>query len=67
AVVPEGTSVTVFGEHGGTITDALGNRIETGQDVAGVFSRTYTAGEEMPNYTLHPPEGLDIQGTPHTV
>lgn len=66
-VVPEGTSVTVYGEHGARITDSLGHRIETGQDVSGVYSRTYNAGEEMPNYTLHPPDGLDVHGTPHTV
>lgn len=66
-VVPKGTSVTVYGEHGARITDSLGHRIETGQDVSGVYSRTYTAGEQMPNYTLHAPDGLDIQGTPHTV
>ncbi len=66
-VIPEGTSVTVYAEHGGTITDSLGQRIETGQDVSGVYSRTYTSGEQMPNYTLHPPKDLDVQGTPHTV
>ncbi|OHT81187.1 alpha/beta hydrolase [Mycobacteroides saopaulense] len=65
--VPKGTSVTVYAEHGARITDGLGNRIETGQDVSGVYSRTYTEGEVMPNYTLHPPDGLDTQGTPHTV
>ncbi|MGZ5369980.1 MAG: putative adhesin [Aeromicrobium sp.] len=66
-VVPDGLSVTVYGEHGSTITDALGNLIETGGDTTSVFSRTFGTGESMPNYTLHPPDGLKVQGAPLTV
>jgi len=59
--------VTVYAEHGSTITDGLGNLIETGGDTSRVFSHTYHAGESIPNYTLHPPEGLNIEGNPWTV
>lgn len=66
-VVPEGTEITFYSEHGGTITDSLGNAVETGQDVSQVFQRTYGPGSEIPNYTLQPPEGLSLQGSPLTV
>jgi hypothetical protein len=65
--VPDGTTFTVYAEHGSTITDRLGNLIETGGDTSGVPSWTFHGGDEVPNYTLHPPDGLDIQGTPFTV
>ncbi|MBU8809937.1 hypothetical protein KL953_13705 [Mycolicibacterium goodii] len=66
-VVPEGTSVTVYGEHGSPITQSLGNLIESGGDTSRVYKKTYYAGEEMPNYTLLPPDEMNIVGTPHTV
>lgn len=65
--VPAGASVTVFSEHGGKITDELGNLIETDGDTSKVFSRTYHAGSDMPNYTLEAPVGLTIKGSPTTV
>jgi RHS repeat-associated protein len=80
-VVPPGTSVTVWTEHGATITDALGNAVETGQPPTGftgvggpaggntpgiVGARTYLPGAMMPDYTLHPPAGLNIMGNPTT-
>ncbi len=65
--VPEGTSITTYAEHGSPITGALGNLIETGGDTSRVYSRTFYAGEEIPNYTLFPPRELNIIGTPHTV
>jgi hypothetical protein len=66
-VVPEGTSLTVYSKFGSTITDRLGNIIETGGDLSNVYKRTYVAGEKLPNYTLHAPNGLSIQGNPFTV
>ncbi|MHC9292580.1 putative adhesin [Mycobacterium sp. LTG2003] len=65
--VPPGTTFTVYAEHGSPITGSLGNLIETGGDTSRVYSRTYYPGEEIPNYTLEPPDGLDIKGSPHTV
>jgi hypothetical protein len=65
--VPQGTTITVYAEHGSTITDALGNLIETGGDTSGVYSETFLPGEPMPDYTIYPPDGLDIMGTPQTV
>ena len=74
AMVPEGTSLTVWTEHGKTITDKLGNYIELGkpinfaefgEEVAG--AKSYLPGAKVPNYTLFPPEGLNIVGNPITV
>lgn len=71
--VPEGTSVSVWTQHGGTISDALGNAIETGGNISiEEFpeiegARTYLPGSTMPNYTLSPPTGLNIMGNPTTV
>ncbi len=67
ATVPAGTSITVYAEHGSIITDELGNLIETGGDTSGVYSKTFHAGEELPDYTIYPPDDLNIMGTPQTV
>jgi hypothetical protein len=57
----------VYAEHGSSITDDLGNLIESGGDTSGVYSRTFYPGERVPNYTIYPPDGLTIMGTPVTV
>lgn len=66
-VVPRGSSITTYAKHGSTITDALGNLIETGGDTSGIYSQTFDAGDSIPNYTIYPPDGLDILGSPQTV
>ncbi|MBK8802426.1 MAG: RHS repeat protein [Fibrobacteres bacterium] len=66
--VPEGTSVTVWGEHGKAILDDLGGLVEQGAydriastpGLNTTGARTYLPGAEMPNYTLKAPTGLDI-------
>jgi hypothetical protein len=65
--VPGGTTVTAYAEHGSTITDALGNLIETGGDTSRVYSKTFYPGESIADYTIYPPDGLNIMGTPRTV
>ena len=65
--VPRGTTITVYAEHGSSITDELGNLIETGGDTSHVYSRTFHPGEQIPNYTIYPPDGLNIMGAPQTV
>jgi hypothetical protein len=65
--LPRGTTVTTYAEHGSTITDALGNLIETGGDTTRVYSKTFYPGESIPNYTIYPPDGLNIMGNPLTV
>jgi hypothetical protein len=65
--IPDGTYLTTFSKFGSTISDPLGNVIETGGDLSKVYKRTYGPGDRIPNYTLHPPDGLDIQGSPVTV
>lgn len=59
--------MTVYSRFGSTITNRLGNVVETGGDLSNVYSRTYQAGERLPNYTLYPPEGLALKGDPFTV
>lgn len=67
-VVPARSSVTVYAEHGASITDELGQAVETNQDVSKVFRQTYDSGQVMPNYTLYPPdEKIVIKGDPVTV
>jgi RHS repeat-associated protein len=71
-IMPEGTSVSVYTETGKTISDALGNAIETGGDITAVGdsltgARTYLPGSKVPNLVLHPPDGLVIKGNPITV
>jgi hypothetical protein len=65
--IPEGTSLTVYSRLGGTISDSLGNAIETGQGLSGVYSKTFGPGMQAPNYTLFPAKGLNIMGNPVTV
>lgn len=66
-IVPEGTTITVYAEHGSSITDELGNLIESGGDTSRVFSRTFHPGEKVPNYTIYPPDGLNVVGAPRIV
>jgi len=41
--------------------------IESGGDTSGIYSLTFLAGEELPDYTIYPPDDLNIMGTPQTV
>jgi hypothetical protein len=68
--LPEGTSLTIFTQPGGQITNALGNAIETGSDLRPftqemIGSRSFLPG--APNLTLYPPDGLQLAGNPVTV
>jgi RHS repeat-associated protein len=73
--VPQGTSFTVWTEHGNTISDALGNAIETGRNITlnefpeAAGARSYLPGSVVPDYTLAPPFNptLNILGNPTTV
>ncbi|WP_186767770.1 choice-of-anchor D domain-containing protein [Blastopirellula retiformator] len=68
--VPEGTSVTVYTNHGNTIFDDVGGKVDQGltPDYYEIYgAQTYLPGAQMPNYTLTPPSGLHIQGNPTTV
>ncbi|WP_181764630.1 putative T7SS-secreted protein [Streptomyces albidus (ex Kaewkla and Franco 2022)] len=62
--VPEGTSVSMYSRHGEPISDALGNKIET-QNPSRL--EVYGPGEQLPNYSLFPPDGLKILGVPRNV
>jgi len=73
-VVPQGTTLTTYTGHGQSISDTLGNFIETGtpinmaqfgDEVLG--ATTHLPGATVPNYTLYPPTGLNIMGNPVTV
>jgi len=65
--VPPNTSFTVYAEHGATISDPLGNAVERGQIPSNVFSKTYVAGDSVPNYTLYPGPDLTIEASSTTV
>ena len=72
-IVPRGTTVNFWTEHGKPISDALENAIETGAPVTldlfpeEVGASSYLPGSVVPNYTLLPPVGLNIMGNPITV
>ena len=66
-VVPEGTSITVYSKPGATITNDLGMEIEKGTDLSRVYKERYMPGDELPDYMLHSPDGLEITGSPVTV
>jgi hypothetical protein len=69
------TSFTTYTGLGNTISDALGNAIETGGDVTPFANemtgaQTYLPGSQVPNLTLYPPDWdppLNIMGNPTTV
>ena len=65
--VPQGTTITIYAEHGSSITDELGNLVESGGDTSRVYSRTFHPGEKVPNYTIYPPDGLNVVGAPRIV
>jgi hypothetical protein len=68
--VPEGTTFHTYAPLGETIYDGLGNAIETNTlaQYEGSYSlTTYGPGSQVPNLTLHSPEGLVILGNPVTV
>ncbi|MGH6656122.1 MAG: putative adhesin [Actinocrinis sp.] len=67
--VPQGTTLHMYSNHGTTISDSLGNKIETGNPTP---LHTYNAGDQVPDYHLFPPGGgglpkLNIKGSPVTV
>ncbi|MGW3563376.1 putative adhesin [Streptomyces sp. NPDC000941] len=57
--VPEGTSVAMYGEHGKDISHYKGTLIETGDPKP---LELYKPGEQLPDYSLFPPGGLDVSG-----
>lgn len=68
--IPEGTTLTVWTEEGGTITDAVGNLIETGQFDRIPLSegaRSYLPRAEVPNYVLKAPTRLRVYSASRTV
>jgi RHS repeat-associated protein len=71
--VPQGTSLTFWTSHGNGISDALGNAVETGAPITleqfpeAEGAASYLPGSTVPNYTLFPPDGLNILGNPTTV
>ncbi len=64
-VVPDGTRVRFYSQHGESISDATGNLIESGRPPPPV--QVAGAGESVPDYSLFPPDGLNIVGNPTTV
>jgi hypothetical protein len=65
--------VTIWTEHGNTISNKLGQAIETGGEISVelypevIGSQTHLPGSYMPEYTLQPPGNLKIAGNPTTV
>lgn len=70
--VPRGTRIHFYTQHGQVVPDGLGGDIETGaahghsieQGNTPGAARIFTGGDSIPNYTISPPHGLTIQGSP---
>jgi len=63
--VPEGTTLKVYSPPGGTIPDNVGNEIERG--VGPEPFEIFGPGDEVPNYNLRAPKGLDVMSGSTTV
>ncbi len=63
--IPKGTTLHTYAPLGQTITDKLGNSIETGIVNSGKY--IFGPGAKVPNLTLYPPTGLTILNNPTTV
>lgn len=63
--VPKGTKVHLYCQHGNTVLDEIGGLIETGVPVEPASIRT--GRNTIIDYTLHPPNDLDVHGTPVAV
>ncbi len=63
--VPAGTKVHLYCQHGNTVLDANGARVETGAEIAP--SSTRDGRNTIPDYTLHEPSELNIHGSPVAV
>ncbi len=66
SVVPSGTYLHFYVEHGGLLEDSIGFQIERGaRNIKPV--ETYGPGDLVPNYIIGPPEGLNIMSGSTTV
>ncbi|MER6526221.1 putative adhesin [Streptomyces sp. NPDC001508] len=65
--VPKGTTLHMYSEHGEVIGDRLGNHIETGKWGKALAEESYGPGEKLPDYSLFPPHGLKILGSPRNI
>ncbi|MEU0812619.1 RHS repeat-associated core domain-containing protein, partial [Streptomyces sp. NPDC005970] len=63
ARVPEGTSVVMYSRHGEPISEMDVRAIIAGRPHMQV-KEVYGPGEVLPDYELHPPDGLELQGNP---
>ncbi|WP_264349439.1 putative T7SS-secreted protein [Streptomyces milbemycinicus] len=61
--VPEGTSVVMYSRHGEPIYEMDVRAIIAGRPHMEV-KEVYGPGEVLPDYELHPPDGLELQGNP---
>ncbi|MFE6288309.1 putative adhesin [Streptomyces sp. NPDC057877] len=65
--VPQGTTLYLYSKHGEPILDVAGNAIENGFMQKSSAREIYKPGETLPDYSLLPPTGLKIEGSPRTV
>ncbi|WP_143615417.1 RHS repeat-associated core domain-containing protein, partial [Streptomyces sparsogenes] len=63
ARVPEGTSVVMYSYHGEPLYEMDLRAIIAGRPHMEV-KEVYGPGELLPDYELHPPDGLELQGSP---
>jgi hypothetical protein len=67
-IVPKGTTLTLWTEHGGALKDSVGLAIEAGNyPVSASGAVTHLPGAQIPNYVLKAPTGLRIHALSLTV
>ncbi len=67
--MPAGTTIYFYSENGKALLDSFGGELES---MSAMFdqaspSQTVGPGEPCPNYTLYPPDDLDIKDSPDDV
>ena len=62
--IPHGTELAMYSRHGESISDEVGNLIETGNPTP---LEIYRPGQQVPDYTLDDPDDLHIEGMPRNI
>ncbi|MDX3230475.1 RHS repeat domain-containing protein, partial [Streptomyces sp. ME19-01-6] len=64
--VPKGTRLHFYADHGGMLKNPRANRIELGTEL-GAPTEIIEPGQQVWNYSLFPPDDLEIMGNPKMV
>jgi hypothetical protein len=63
-IVPKGSSITFYSPRGADISNALGQQIEEGVNIAHLYKQTYSSGQSAPNPILSAIEDSSVSKNP---